>query len=491
MTFDADRQPLPQFNPLDGQFRSNPYPVYRRYRLEDPVHWAGAPNHRGAGTWYLFRHADVMAALKNPNLVRHPRILPPDPLQTVLANWMLFRNPPDHTRLRSLVSKAFTRQMAERLQPAIQETADFLLDCVAADGGMELMAHYASPLPLIVIAELLGIPSSDRERLRRWTMDLALGIDVGPSEAVLMRATRSTLELIEYLREIVTLRRGGAPKDDLISALILAEEEGDELTEDELLSMCVTAARRRPRDDSQPDWQRQPRAAVPSRPVGAAADRRRMYRTARSRSCSGTDSPVQITFREARADGELGGKRLRKGEIVAILLGAANRDPEAFQDPDTLDVVRAGSKHGAFGLGIHFCLGSHLARLEAHIAFRTLAERMPGLALSGQPNRTSRGHHLPRPEVPPGPLLAWLSASPRALVGRLRVGGEAALDVRHVHLGERAPVGMRPDHQRRVGVHALAQRSDESLRHATADAGRSRGNRHGTPRRLETPSAYR
>lgn len=383
MNVHADRPSLPPFNPLDESFRANPYPVYRRYREADPVHWSGGPDHQGAGTWYLFRHADVMAALKDPNLVRHSRILPPDPLQTILATWMLFRNPPDHTRLRSLVSKAFTRQMAERLQPAIQDTADFLLDRVASDGEMELMAHYASPLPLIVIAELLGIPSGDRESLRRWTMDLALGIDVGPSEAALARATASTLELIDYLRTIVAARRR-VRKDDLISALIAAEEDGDELTEDELLSMCVLLLSAG--HETTVNLIGNGSLALLCRPDA-------WTRLRSDVSCTDTavdellrfDCPVQMTFREARDDGEIGGVRIHQGDIVAMLLGAANRDPEQFANPDTLDLARPINKHGAFGMGIHFCLGSHLARLEGRIAFRTLADRLPELALSGKP----------------------------------------------------------------------------------------------------------
>jgi pimeloyl-[acyl-carrier protein] synthase len=384
MTFPAeDRPSLPPFNPLNARFHDDPYPFYHRYRAGDPIHWAGSADHRGPGMWFLFRHSDVMAALRNPNLVRDNRILPPDPLGSLLAKWMLFRNPPDHTRLRSLVNKAFTRRMAERLQPAIQETADFLLDKVLPDGEMDLMVHYASPLPLIVIAELLGIPRSDRNQLRKWTMDLALGIDVGPSNAALTRATESTLELIEYLRKIVAQRRS-SPKEDLISALIAAEEQGDELSEDELLSMCVLLL-----------------GAGHETTInlignGTLAVMQHPDQWTRLRDDAGCtegaveellryDCPVQMTFREAREDGELGGKFLRKDEVVCILLGAANRDPEQFQDPDRLDLRRPAGKHGAFGMGIHFCLGSHLARLEAYIAFRTLARKTPRIALMARP----------------------------------------------------------------------------------------------------------
>jgi cytochrome P450 len=380
MTFPAaDRRPLPHFNPLDERFRDDPYPFYHRYRAADPIHWSGAADHRGSGIWFLFRYTDVMAALRNPNLVRHRRILPADPLGEILAKWMLFRNPPDHTRLRSLVNKAFTRQMAERLQPAIQETADFLLDKVLPDGEMELMIHFASALPLIVIAELLGIPSSDRKQLRKWTMDLAEGIDVGPSDAALTRAAQSAMELTAYLRVIVGRRRRD-PKDDLISALIAAEEAGDELTEDELLSMCVLLLGAGHETTVN---------LIGNGTLALLQHPDQWLRLRNERACTERgveellryDCPVQMTFREALDDGQLGGKPLRKGEVVAIILGAANRDPEQFHDPDTLDLSRAAAKHGAFGMGIHFCLGSHLARLEGQIAFSTLARRMPGMTL--------------------------------------------------------------------------------------------------------------
>ncbi len=377
------RAPLPMFNPLDPRFQADPYPFYHRYRAEDSIHWAGPPDHDGAGIWFLFRYTDVMAALRNPNLVRDRTIQPHDPLGAALANWMLFRNPPDHTRLRSLVNKAFTRRMAERLQPAIQNTADFLLDKVQADGEMDLMLHYASPLPLITIAELLGIPSTDREQLRNWTMDLTRGIDIGPTPDVLERATQSTLELIDYLRTIVAQRRR-ARKDDLISALIAAEEDGDKLSEDEMLSMCVLLLGAGHETtinligngtlallDYPDQWTRLRDDAACTE--GAVEELLRY------------DCPVQMTFRQAVESFELGGHVVRKSEVVAILLGAANRDPEQFPDPDRLDLTRAAAMHGAFGMGIHFCLGSHLARLEAHIAFRTLARRMPGMTLLPRP----------------------------------------------------------------------------------------------------------
>jgi len=377
---DLPAVPPPPFNPLAPGFRETPYPFYHRYRENDPVHWSTAAGPPGSGTWYLFRNADVMSALRNPNLIRDPRILPPPPLRGMLEKWMLFRNPPDHTRLRSLVSKAFTPLRAEQLMPAIQSAATCLIDAVAARGEMDLIRDYASPLPLMVIAELLGVPPEDREQLRRWTIDMVVAIDFGPSREGMVRALGAARELMGYLRDLVAARRAGVARDDLISALIAAEEEGDKLSEEELLSMCslLLGAGHETTVNligngslallTHPDeWTR-----LRDDPGCLETGVEELLRF---------DSPVQMTFREAAADGGLADRVLHKGELVAILLGSANRDPALFPDPDRLDLSRPVGKHAAFGMGIHFCLGSHLARLEGRIAFATLARRLPGLQL--------------------------------------------------------------------------------------------------------------
>lgn len=381
---------LPPFNPMAPGFHDNPYPFFHRYRERDPVHWSTLGAAPGAGMWYLFRNDDVMAALRNPNLIRDPRILPPAPLRGMLEKWMLFRNPPDHTRLRSLVSKAFTPQRAERLVPAIQSTADFLIDAVADRGQMDVIADYASPLPLIVIAELLGVPAEDREQLRRWTIDMVVAIDFGPSREGMIRAMAAARDLMAYLRELIVIRRHGVPRDDLISALLAAEEQGDRLSEDELLSMCSlllgaghettvnligngSLALMTQRDQ----WER---LCAHPEVLETGVDELLRF-----------DSPVQMTFREAAADGELAGRPIQKGDLVAILLGSANRDPALFPDPDRLDLARPVGKHAAFGMGIHFCLGSHLARLEGRIAFETLARRLPHMRLVPGPLERREG----------------------------------------------------------------------------------------------------
>lgn len=387
----GDRPPLPPFSPRFPGFHADPYPFYRRYRELDPVHWAGAPDHKGPGAWYLFAHADVMAALRSQNLIQTRMIHAAGPLGAMLGKWMLFRNPPDHTRLRALVSKAFSPQMAERMCPKIQETVDFLLESVIADGEMDLMLHYASPLPLMVISELLGIPAEDREKLRRWTIDTVPAIDFNPSREALAQATESCKALMDYLSALVVERRKGPARDDLISALIAAEEEQDKLSEEELISMCALLLGAGHETTvnligngslallQNPEQWRLLRED-PTRIDGAVEELLRY------------DSPVQMAFREVREEFELGGKRLRKGEQVIVLLGSANRDPGEFPDPDRLDLTRSGTRHAAFGMGIHFCLGSHLARLEARAAFRSLVAKMPDLRL--QPGTIERREGL-------------------------------------------------------------------------------------------------
>jgi cytochrome P450 len=379
----ASGMSVPPFNPLIPQFRSDPYPFYRRYREADPVHWNGLPGRPGQGAWYLFKHDDVMAALRDGSLGKTSKPMAPDPLGGLLAQWMLLRNPPDHTRLRALVSRAFTPQVVDRLKPAIQGIADFLLDQVQPAREMDVILHYASALPLIVIAELLGIPTSDRGQFRKWSIDLGVVLDLNATREGVIRASRSTLELTEYLRRIVVERRRH-PKDDLISALIAAEEAGETLTENELLAMCVLLLGAGHETsvnligNGTLALLRNPDQLVKLRDHPALAE-------SAVEELLRYDSSVQMVFREALADLEVGGKRIRRGEAVVALLGSANRDPAVFVDPDRLDLTRARTRHSAFGMGIHFCLGAPLARLEAQIGFETLLRRMPDLALGSAP----------------------------------------------------------------------------------------------------------
>ena len=369
------------FNPMAPEFVADPYPTYHRLRGEDPVHLSPL------GFWVLTRYEDVVSVLRDPRFVKEPiadfvaarlGYTPPG-----VGLSMLDRDPPDHTRLRGLVSKAFTPRVVEVLRPHIQQIVDGLLDRVQGRGSMDLIEDFAYPLPVIVICEMLGVPVDDRDRFKQWGLDIARGLDgllLPPDSDVPQRSLASRRALAEYFRELIAVRRK-APRADLLSGLIAAEEAGDRLSEDELLATCILllvaghettvnligngtlallrhpGELRRLRED--------PGLA------GSAVEELLRY-----------DGPVQRTARIPSEDVTLGGRTIGKGEMVMPFIGAADRDPTQFPDPDRLDITRADNRHIAFGWGIHFCLGAPLARVEGQIALTTLARRLPKLALA-------------------------------------------------------------------------------------------------------------
>ena len=290
---------------------------------------------------------------------------------------MLFADPPEHTRLRNLVSKAFTPRVIEEYRERIAEIVEEILERAESARRLDVIRDLAYPLPVTVIAEILGVPSEDREAFKRWSDDLAVLLDPFVPAPVFERAQESALEMHRYLRAVFAERRRH-PQRDLISRLVLAEEHGDLLSENELFAVCALVLggghetttnligngvlallrhpeqRRRLQDD----------AAL----METAVDEFLRY-----------ESPVQFTGRTATADCEIGGKRIAEGDFVVLGLGAANRDPVEFPYPERLDVGRRENRHLAFGAGTHACLGGRLARLEASIAIATLLQRFPDL----------------------------------------------------------------------------------------------------------------
>ena len=381
-----DAPPL-LFNPLDPAFRIDPYSVYARLRAEAPIYQAPF------GGWVLSRYADCVAVLKDPHassdfrnsdafqaFVAEQGI---DPNQTVLggARPFLFLDPPDHTRLRGLVNKAFTPKVVEGLRPRIQQVVDELLDSVAEQKSMEVIEDFAYPLPVTVICEMLGVPTEDHETFKEWSRELARSLDpeeLLPAEVV-ERRQRAVQSFAEYFTGLIEQRRK-TPRDDLLSALIAAEEAGDKLTGEELLSTCilllvaghettvnligngVLALLRNPD-------QLERLAQDPSLARSAVEEVLRY------------DPPVQFTGRVALEDIDLGEATIPKGQQAVLLLASANRDPEVFPEPDRFDIARADNHHVSFGFGVHFCLGAPLARLEGEIAFAALAQRLRGLRL--------------------------------------------------------------------------------------------------------------
>jgi len=371
-----------EFNPFDPAVMADPYAYYRVMRERDPVHWNGLVR-----AWFLTRHADVSELLRDDRFsadrTLSERYVPPPPGRGRPGRSMLVVDPPDHTRLRNLVTKAFTPRMVEQLRPRVESISSGLLDRL--DGGREvdLIADFAYPLPVVVIAELLGVPARDRTRFQEWSAVLVRGLDPVVDAATQDAVLDARHALLDYLRGVVAERRR-EPADDLITGLVAAEDAGDVLSEGELLAMCnlllvaghettvnligsgTLALLRHP--DQLDRLRRDPELA----------------RTAVEELLRHT-SPVQWTGRVALVKLELGGRRIARHQSVVGILGAANRDPAVFADPDRLDLGRDPNPHLAFGRGIHFCLGAPLARLEARIALPMLLRRFPGLRLAGEP----------------------------------------------------------------------------------------------------------
>jgi cytochrome P450 len=396
---------LPFPNPfLSPELLENPYAFYARLRAASPVLRLPLPI-PGPGVFALTRYADVEEVLRDGERFSVDRLqadivqrfrdrLPaqflggPQGIRT-----MLLLDPPEHTRLRGLVNKAFTPRRVAALAPRIEALVEELLAPARRERRMDVMEDLAAPLPAIVIAELLGVPVEDHRRFKHWASELvnALGaggpIDSGP------RVEKAMAPLLDYLRGVIEARRA-EPRDDLIGALIEAQEERDALTDQELLSnsfLLLLAGHETTTNligngllallRSPEQWQRL--RAEPGRLEHAIEELLRF------------DSPVQATVRVAKQDLELAGAAIPARAMVVVGLGAANHDPAAFPDPDRLDVCRANVRHLSFGFGGHFCLGAGLARLEARCAFRALLEQAPDVRLAGpvtrRPNFLLRG----------------------------------------------------------------------------------------------------
>jgi cytochrome P450 len=376
---------------LEPEIQADPYPFYRRLRETAPVHWNEWSD--GGGSWVLTRHADVMAALRDARMTA-ARTGPalqaewlPEEYQDAarkvfraMPHQLLFLDPPDHTRLRGLVSKAFTPRLVEGMRLRIRDLAETLLGGVYERGHMEVIAELAYPLPAIVIAELLGVPAQDREQFIRWSSDFGAVLDgssLTPEQA--MQALVGVSEFMDYFRAIVAAR-ADAPRDDLLQALLAAREREDVLSEDELLAnlVLILAAGH----GTTTHLIGNGLLALLHNPDEYARMCRELELAATAtQELLRYDSPVQLTGRTAREDITLGGQAVKAGERVTVILGAANRDPAVFSEPDRLDLTRQENRHMAFGQGIHFCLGAPLARVEAEEVLKAVSRRLPDLRL--------------------------------------------------------------------------------------------------------------
>lgn len=388
MATDSVPSPLSILGP---EMLANPYPHYHRLRATKPVAWFDAIK-----GWVLTRHDNVSAVLRDNRFSskRFAGGLERESLRGNSAvaemfqsrtNAMLSCDAPRHTRLRSLVSKAFTPRAVEAMRPSIAELVDGLINDAQARGPIDIMRDIAGPLPVAVIAVMLGIPPEDRGRFKHWSDDIAAAANVvqGLSDETLVRAAVAYQELTEYFRALVGRLRSGQG-EGVLAAMAAAEEQGDKLNEAELYANAVLLLNAGHETTTNligngtlallqnPDqWKR-----LLENPelVEDAVEELLRY-----------DSPVQFTSRSALEDVDLGGNHIAAGQVVMVMLGAANRDPEAFPDPDRLDVTRPEARHHvAFGQGPHYCLGAPLARLEGEEVFKALLRRFPGLRLEGE-----------------------------------------------------------------------------------------------------------
>ena len=373
------------YNPFLPEVREDPYPQYRALREADPVHRSPFLN-----MWVLTRYEDVSLVLRDQRFSADRTKLEGfqalEGFQPVRS--LLSLDPPDHTRLRTLVTKAFTPRVVEQLRAQAQAIVDGALDRAASHGEMELIEDLAYPLPVAVIAGMLGVPRDDWPRFREWSRVLVGSLDpVALPDSDQIAAVRAAEDaLSEYLSGVVAERRR-EPQDDLISALIAVEERGDVLNERELLVMLnllLVAGH-----ETTVNLIGNGMLALLRNPEQLALLRRRPELLENAvEELLRFDSPVQLTGRIAAEGCEVGGREIGRGQLVLTLLGAANRDPQQFPDPDRLDLTRSPNQHFSFGRGIHFCLGAPLARLEGRIALGSLVSRFAELRQVGEAVRS-------------------------------------------------------------------------------------------------------
>jgi cytochrome P450 len=378
-----------------AEFLANPYPIYDQLRSNDPVYWSEQNSY-----WLLTRYSDIVSLIPNEHLssnriVAHSDRMPAEikekfrPFFTAVSSWMLMVDPPDHTRLRGLVNKAFTPGVIANMQDLIQELVDDMLAGVAAEGRMDVITDLANPLPAMVIAELLGVPRTDQQQFKEWSDDITRalsGIDSAKSKEELFGlygiAQNSIIALSSYFKERINELRLH-PRENLLSALAQAEEQGDRLSENELFANCVLLMMAGHETTTNligngilallnnPE-QREALTLNPELIVSAVEELLRY------------DSPVQKMARIALADIDVDGKQIKKGDLVCFCFGGANRDPEQFATPRKLDIARKPNRHLAFGHGLHYCVGAALARLEGQIVVNTVLRRLPKLRLESE-----------------------------------------------------------------------------------------------------------
>lgn len=385
-------------DPRDPAFFNHPYPSYHAIRARSPAFFW-----RQYGFWCFAAHADVMALFRDKRFGR--QILhvatreelgwpetPPHvkPFYDVEAHSLLELEPPDHTRLRTLINRAFVSRQVDRLAPRIEALAHGLIDRFEADGQVELIEAFATPIPVIVIAELLGVPTEMAPQLLDWSHKMVAMYQFGRSREVEEAAVKATRDFVAYLRAYIAERRK-QPADDLMSHLIAAESDGKKLSEAELITTCILVLNAGHEATVHAignsvkailENQLDPRPLLANTPQAELLVEELLR----------YDAPLHLFTRYVLEDLDWNGILLKKGEQIGLMLGAANRDPARFPNPDLLDPTREPNPQQSFGSGIHFCIGAPLARLEMRVALKVLFERLPQLSLAGTPRYRDAYH---------------------------------------------------------------------------------------------------
>lgn len=385
---------MPDISQLDLSLletKANPYPAFAALRAHDPIHALGM--HNGRRAWLITRYEDAVAVLKDQRFIKDPRkLLTPEQLEerqgsifAMTNTHMLSLDPPDHTRLRALINLSFTPRLIEQIRPRIQEITDELINAIEQQRGTEidLIDTFAFPLPITVISEMLGVPWEDRQKFRTWSNALLDGVN---NPEAFAHIQTQMFEFAMYVRNLIETKRE-QPTEDLVGRLIAAEADGDKLNEMELISMIflllvaghettVNLISNGTLALLQHPEQKRLLQNDPTLIKNAVEEFLRFH------------SPVaRSTSRWVGEDLEFGGKQMQRGDYVEMSLASANHDPEMFASPDELDLTRAENRHVAFGMGIHYCLGAPLARLEGQIAIGTLFRRLPDLRLAVEPEQ--------------------------------------------------------------------------------------------------------
>ena len=383
----ASPPPLSLYQLLDPEVLANPYPLFRRLRTEDPVHWDPFLH-----AWVVTRYADVQRVLHDFSADRTPT---PErlaamgleslaPIARVMVRQMLFMDPPAHTRLRGLASIAFTPARVERLRQRISEITERLLDTVQPSGRMEVIEDLADPLPCIVTCEMLGVPAQDYKQLKVWSTDFAemLGnFQHNPERTP--RVLKSVAEMTRYFESAMEEQRRN-PREGLLGSFMTAELDGDRLTQEEIIANVIV---------TMVGGQETTTNLIGNGVLSLVRNPGELHRVRTDPSLVPSaveellryESPSQHTARLAPDDVQLGGKAIPKRQAVIAVMAAANRDPERFPDPDRLDLGRKDNRHLAFGWAAHFCFGAALARLEGRIAFEAMLRRLPDWELDARP----------------------------------------------------------------------------------------------------------